>query len=244
MKYYSITDIGQHRKINEDSYDNYIRDNKSLLVVADGMGGHKAGEIASSITVKSIIDFFKENEDSYGNPLNLIEDSIHCANEEVYRESVDNSDYNNMGTTIVLAYIVDNDLFISNVGDSRAYLKNKYGFKQISRDHSLVNDLLLNGTITEEEAELYTQKNIITRAMGIEEFVEADSIVMSLENDDLILLCTDGLTGELTDEEIEDILNEDISLQDKCKKLIEESNEMGGNDNITITLYQHEEVVK
>ncbi|NMB10492.1 MAG: Stp1/IreP family PP2C-type Ser/Thr phosphatase [Tissierellia bacterium] len=244
MKVYSITDIGQHRKINEDSYDNYLRENQYLLVVADGMGGHKAGEIASSITVKSIIEYFKENEEDYENPLDLINDAIYYANEKVYRESIDNSDYNNMGTTIVLAYILNDELFIANVGDSRAYLKNEYGFKQVSRDHSLVNDLLLNGTITEEEAELYTQRNIITRAMGIEENVEADSIVISLSNNDTVLLCTDGLTSELSDEEIEEVLTEDISLEDKCKKLVDLSNERGGKDNITITLYEHGEVNK
>jgi len=244
VQLYSSTDIGLQRKLNEDYYDNYIVDDMALMVVADGMGGHNAGEIASELAVKSFVYFFKENYEKYDNYLDLLKDCVSYSNSIIYDESHNNEELLNMGTTIVVALVKDNSLYILNVGDSRAYFLNQYGFRQLSKDHSLVNDLLSNGTITEEEARTYIQRNVITRSLGSEENVEPDMIAIDIEENDTVLLCTDGLNTMLEDYEIEAILREEIQIEDKVNKLIDESLKKGGNDNITISLFVKEEVAK
>lgn len=144
-----------------------------------------------------------------------------------------------MGTTIVSALIFEDYLYILNVGDSRAYMKNSFGFKQVSRDHSLVNDLLLSGTITEEEAKNYGRKNVITKSLGAEDNVEPDITSLEINKGDIVLLCTDGLNSLVTDNEIEEIISKDLSLEERVFELIDLSLGRGGNDNITISLYTH-----
>lgn len=241
MQLYSSTDIGYHRKLNEDYYNNYIEDNLVLMIVADGMGGHNAGEIASELAVKSFRYYFKENFSHCDNYLDLLKDCLNYANGIIYDESHNNEELLNMGTTIVVALIVDKSLYVLNVGDSRAYFTNSYGFRQISKDHSLVNDLLSNGTITEEEAKNYIQRNVITKSLGSEKIVEPDMLALDMEDGDMVLLCTDGLNSMVEDDEIEKILNKEISIEGKVKELIDKSLENGGLDNITISLYKKEE---
>lgn len=245
MKVYSNTDIGMIRDLNEDYYDNIIEDKWALLIVADGMGGHKAGEVASMMAVEAIKNYIYENHEEIKNRLELLKKSIEEGNQKIYGLSKSSNECSNMGTTVVLAFIEGDCLYIANVGDSRAYLLNEYGFKQISRDHSLVSDLLLYGTITEEEAKNYSRKNVITRSVGLENNVEADSIAMEISAGDQLLLCSDGLNGQVEDERIEAVLRDDsLSIADKVEKLIDMANEEGGVDNVTVTLFINEEVAE
>lgn len=245
MRVYSNTDIGMIRDLNEDYYDNIIEENWALLIVADGMGGHKAGEVASMMAVEGIKNFICENTSRITNRLELLEKAIEEGNKKIYGLATSSEDCSNMGTTVVLAFIEGDCLYAANVGDSRAYLMNEYGFKQISRDHSLVNDLLHYGTITEEEAKTYNRKNVITRSVGLEEAVEVDSIAMEFSKGDQLLLCTDGLNGQLEDSEIEAVLRDSaLALEDKVEKLIDMANEAGGVDNVTVTLFDNEEVAE
>ncbi|MDU1831728.1 MAG: Stp1/IreP family PP2C-type Ser/Thr phosphatase [Finegoldia sp.] len=239
MKYASNTDIGLVRKLNEDYHMNYITDDFSLLVVCDGMGGHKAGEVASKKAVETVINYVKENENEKDYKKMLIK-AITLANEEVYKDSENNTEHRNMGTTIVACLIHGENAIVANVGDSRLYLYRNEELEQITVDHSLVNDLLSSGTITEEEAIDFSQKNVITRSLGIQDTVDVDIFDIKLIKDDLILMCTDGLTSQLEKEEIIEIIKEESNLDDIIKKLINEANDFEGIDNVTITLYLYE----
>ncbi|MDO5018292.1 MAG: Stp1/IreP family PP2C-type Ser/Thr phosphatase [Lagierella massiliensis] len=241
MSYFSATDIGLQRKLNEDYYDNYIDENLKLFVVADGMGGHNAGEIASELAVKSFVYYFKENFKNCKDITSFLTECVNYSNGIIYEESHNDDELSNMGTTIVSALIHDNYLYILNVGDSRAYLKNSFGFKQVSRDHSLVNDLLLSGTITEEEAKNYGRKNVITKSLGAEKNVEPDITSLEISKGDVVLLCSDGLNSLVSDREIEDIVSKDEPEEELVFELIDLSLSRGGYDNITISLYTHEE---
>ena len=239
MKYASNTDIGLVRKLNEDYHMNYITDDFSLLVVCDGMGGHKAGEVASKKAVETVINYVKENENEKDYKKMLIK-AITLANEEVYKDSENNTEHRNMGTTIVACLIHGENAIVANVGDSRLYLYRNEELEQITVDHSLVNDLLSSGTITEEEAIDFSQKNVITRSLGIQDTVDVDIFDIKLIKDDLILMCTDALTSQLEKEEIIEIIKEESNLDDIIKKLINEANDFEGIDNVTITLYLYE----
>lgn len=239
MKYASNTDIGLVRKLNEDYHMNYITDDFSLLVVCDGMGGHKAGEVASKKAVETVINYVKENENEKDYKKMLIK-AITLANEEVYKDSENNTEHRNMGTTIVACLIHGENAIVANMGDSRLYLYRNEELEQITVDHSLVNDLLSSGTITEEEAIDFSQKNVITRSLGIQDTVDVDIFDIKLIKDDLILMCTDGLTSQLEKEEIIEIIKEESNLDDIIKKLINEANDFEGIDNVTITLYLYE----
>lgn len=241
MQLYSSTDIGLHRKLNEDYYNNLIDEDFVLMIVADGMGGHNAGEIASELAVKSFRYYFKENFKKCNNYLDLLKECLDYSNGIIYDESHNNEELLNMGTTIVVALIVEKSLYVLNVGDSRAYFLNSYGFRQISKDHSLVNDLLSNGTITEEEAKNYIQRNVITKSLGSEKEVEPDMLALDIENNDMVLLCTDGLNSMVDDKSIEEVLNKDITIEGKVNELLDKSLANGGLDNITISLFKKEE---
>ena len=242
LNYFSATDIGLQRKLNEDYYDNYVDGNTTLMVVADGMGGHNAGEIASELAVKSFIYYFREHSEEAKDLTNFLCQCVNYSNGIIYEESHNDDELSNMGTTIVAALIHENYLYILNVGDSRAYFKNKFGFKQVSRDHSLVNDLLISGTITEEEAKNYERKNVITKSLGSETTVEPDITSLEINEGDIVLLCSDGLNSLVSDSEIDQIIsNKDESEEERIFKLIDLSLSRGGYDNITISLYTHKE---
>ncbi len=239
MRYVSKTDIGKIRKLNEDYHMNYISDKFSLLVICDGMGGHKAGEVASKKAVDTVIEYVKnhENDENYED---ILVKSIELANKEVYNDSINNVEHSNMGTTIVACLIYDDNAIVANVGDSRLYLYRNGDLNQITVDHSLVNDLLASGTITEQEAIDFEQKNVITRSLGIQDNVKVDTFNLKLENEDIILMCTDGLTSQLEDYEISDTLKEGKELEGVLESLIDQANDFDGIDNITITLYLYE----
>lgn len=232
------TDIGKIREINQDAY--YISRYKEhpLFIIADGMGGHKAGEIASKMAVEIISSILEKNYNNFcldddSIKKNIIS-SIIKANEKIYNKSLEDEEFSGMGTTVTLAYKNNKKIFIGHVGDSRAYLFRKGNLSQITTDHSLVEELIRNGSISKEEAKNHPQRNIITRAVGTSKEIEADLIVEEKLKDDILLLCTDGLTNMLMEDEIKEYLLINEDMQKLCENLVMLSNEKGGFDNITV----------
>lgn len=229
MKNYSvITDMGRKRQSNQDSY--YVGGN--WCIVADGMGGHNGGEVAS----KYAIEIIKSNlaQQSFGIDA-LIKNAIIEANKALYNMSVSNPALEGMGTTAVLCYFEGDIAYIAHVGDSRAYHLSKEGLKQLTNDHSIVQQLIESGTITPKEAKTHPQKNLITRAIGTDSTIDVDICTVELCKGDYILLCTDGLTAFVSDSEIEDAVKT-FEPDDAVSKLVNTANNNGGADNITIVL--------
>ena len=236
MEYYYLTDPGKVREHNEDSV--IIVKNKSnelLLAVADGMGGHKAGEIASSIAISRIGKRFSEIS-SIGNKEDAvawIKDIVSEVNVLIYKYTAEHPESTGMGTTLVLAVLTSDFLLFGNIGDSSGYVMKNDRLHKITTDHTLVNLLVKSGELTPEEAKEQPKKNVLMRALGASTIVEMD--IFDVETDvDGIFLCSDGLTNMLQEEQITSVLNEDITLEEKVKKLITKSNNRGGNDNISI----------
>ena len=232
------TDIGKTRDNNQDAYYISQEGDNFLFVIADGMGGHKAGETASNMAVDIIGDSLnilltksnlseKEIEDK-------IKASIHDANSRIYKKSMKDERFSGMGTTVTLAYIKDKDIFIGHAGDSRAYILRNNVLVQVTKDHSLVEELIRNGSISEEEAKHHPQRNVITRAVGSSSEINTDLIKEYKNHGDILLLCTDGLTSMLNDDEIKNSLLSNESMQKACEDLVRLSNDKGGFDNITI----------
>ena len=237
MKVYAKTDIGKTRESNQDAFDTgYFNDGTVWAVVCDGMGGVSGGQVASSLcidkTVNAIKRSYRENM-TVNNVKNMLVSAINAANSYVFDESLKDRDLKGMGTTIVAVVIVNNIAVVAHVGDSRAYIINDT-IKQITKDHSFVQLLVDNGRITPEEAENHPDKNIITRAIGIEGFVDVDVDIVDIKDEDILLLCTDGLNGYVRDDDILKTVKEygDSSTE----KLVETANLNGGHDNITVVL--------
>lgn len=232
------TDKGKVRKNNQDSYFVSEDTELPLFIVADGMGGHKAGEVASNMAVEIVKDFFIEKKEELKKNkvdiLKFIRSAVEKANTIIYKKSIENDEFHGMGTTITMAYIFENKLYIGHVGDSRAYLLRNNKFIQITEDHSLVAEMVKKGSISEEEAECHPQRNIITRAIGTDDEVITDIIVEDIYKDDILLLCTDGLTNMMNDDEIKEILINKIDLQKNCNSLVKKANRLGGIDNVTV----------
>lgn len=232
MKTEAISDTGLVRKGNEDSY--LLNNRLGLFAVADGMGGHEAGEVASHIAVttleKSIEELRREE--------NALDLAIQAANVEIYNQAQENQAYNGMGTTITALYCGDEKVYIGHVGDSRAYLLRKSQITLLTRDHSLVNELLLGGHISEEEALNHPQRHVVTRALGIEPTVEVDILSPAIEKEDKILLCTDGLSNLLKPEEMLQVIQLYKDPADALQALKQMALERGGFDNITALLVE------
>ncbi|MDW5300563.1 MAG: Stp1/IreP family PP2C-type Ser/Thr phosphatase [Sedimentibacter sp.] len=238
MKVYYDTNKGLLRENNEDNFIVEETEKYSLYAVADGMGGHKAGEVASSIAIDSIREFFKEkcDQESFQAPSFIIK-SVQLANDKIREEASKKEECSGMGTTITMA-VIDLDLniaYIGNVGDSRAYILKNNEITQITDDHTYVNELLKDCKITKGEAIHHPKRNVITRAVGSEEYVHADIFEIEIFENDVILLCTDGLTTHLSDEKILDTIME-YGSSDSVQKLIKLANDNGGTDNITIII--------
>lgn len=236
MEHFYITDPGKVRDHNEDSV--IIVENSSgeyLLAVADGMGGHSGGEIASSLVINQIGKRFKELS-SVGNKfdaINWLKEAVSEANYAIYKYTSENPDLMGMGTTIVCALLTKNFLLFGNIGDSSGYVFRNGKFHKITNDHTLVNLLVKSGELTEEEAKDHPRKNVLMKALGATTTVEMD--IFDVETDvEGILLCSDGLTNMLSDAQIEKVLNEKLSVEEMVKKLLYKSNNRGGNDNISI----------
>lgn len=237
MKFSTITNIGKIRKDNEDSFSNISLGDLDFFIVADGMGGHSKGEIASKLAAKLFIQYIKEADiSSYDSYIKLQEDAIFYANQEIYNLSLEDGNIK-MGTTVVCLCVdhKNKTYYLTHLGDSRAYIYRNDKLSQLTRDHSLVNDLLDSGSLTEDEAENFINKSAITRAVGTEQKVIPDSKSLPMEAGDIILMVTDGLTNELTDEKISEIVKDNKDPYQISSKLIEEAIDHGGRDNITVT---------
>ena len=236
MEYGYITDPGKVRERNEDSVNivSNLQDEK-LLIVADGMGGHKNGEIASHIALDLICDRFKKTS-SIGNmedAINWIQSTVSEANMEIFRYVAEHPESEGMGTTIVLSVLTPAFLLIGNIGDSSGYILKNKKLHKITVDHTLVNLLVKSGELTEEEAKNHPKKNVLMKALGSSHNVELDIFNVEL-NIDGIFLCSDGLTNMLDDAQITKVLLEETPLSERLEKLVFKANNRGGNDNISI----------
>ena len=239
MKVYSATDVGQKREINQDyiyvSADP-VGNLPNLFVVADGMGGHNAGDYASSHGVNTLVEQIRK--DANYNPVKVIRYAIEAANTELLNSASGNESLQGMGTTMVVCTIVGQYAYVANIGDSRLYVV-QHAIRQVTRDHSLVEEMVRMGEINAEEARTHPKKNIITRALGAEKTVEVDFFELKLEAGSTILMCSDGLSNMVEDSRMEEIIldpGKDLSL--KGKELIREANQNGGKDNIAVILIE------
>ena len=239
MRVYSATNIGMKRKMNQDyvfASQDTVGNLPNLFAVADGMGGHNAGDYASSHAVRILVDEIREDTDY--NPVKVIRHAIETANTEIIEQAQKDEKLRGMGTTMVVATIVGQYAYVANVGDSRLYVVDKQ-LRQITRDHSLVQEMVRMGEITAEEARNHPDKNIITRALGAEKTVDVDFFDMRLEPGSTILMCSDGLSNMVEDKKMEEIiLNSDEDITWKGNTLIQEANNNGGKDNIAIILIE------
>ncbi len=233
---YGITDKGRERSENQDylyASDGPVGRLPNLFVVADGMGGHRAGDRASSYAVKVFLDSVRRDREN--GPVKVIRKAMECANTRVLAEANAKARYRGMGTTMVAATIVKNMLYVANVGDSRLYLINS-GIRQVTRDHSLVEEMIRAGGLTREEGRTHPDRHVITRAIGVERRVAIDFFDVQLKKGDRILLCSDGLSNMLTDEEMGRVVRGERNLRAAGKRLVELANQHGGYDNITALL--------
>lgn len=238
LKTFSITDIGRRRKINQDyvyTSEEPIGKLPNLFIVADGMGGHKAGDFAAKVTVETMLREIEQSAET--NPGAIFGNAIATANECVHKMASTNPELEGMGTTVVAATCVGKILQVANVGDSRLYVVNRE-IKQITRDHSLVEEMVRMGGLDRANARNHPDKNIITRAVGVSATVEADFFTVELEEGDIILMCSDGLTNMLEDEEIRMLLGGARDIVEKAQELVRAANENGGRDNISVILIE------
>ncbi|MCD7866485.1 MAG: Stp1/IreP family PP2C-type Ser/Thr phosphatase [Clostridiales bacterium] len=240
MKICSLTDIGIRREMNQDYFflsEEPVGRLPNLFIVADGMGGHKAGEFASRCAVETMAAAARTAQDA--DAVGVLTACVTQANAELNRYAQQHPETKGMGTTIVAAVLNGRHLTTVNVGDSRLYLIGD-DIRQITRDHSLIQEMVRMGEMDEESARIHPDKNIITRAVGVSPFVETDIFETDVEPGERILLCSDGLTNMVSDETILQILNDDRDLDEKTEYLIELANNNGGRDNITVIIIDPE----
>lgn len=240
----ALSDVGRRRQENEDSmlYD----ENLHLYVVADGMGGHVGGGMASKLAVQTIIESMRaiiaEDETDGGvvtsgirKPESILSAAIGKASKKIHNCARDDKTLRGMGTTVVVLWVAEGKAYIAHVGDSRCYLLRRGQLLQLTDDHSLVGEQMRAGIITQEDARTHKYKNVITRSVGFQEHVDIDVIVRAVRPGDTFILCTDGLTNLISDEELADLL-EPADLNMSCRVLIDAANSKGGDDNITVML--------
>ena len=228
------TDTGRQRRENEDS----AIARAPMFVVADGMGGARAGEVASQIAIES----FQRGLPDSGNSEEQLAERVREANRAIYDRASQEPDLSGMGTTLTAAYVLDSEVAIAHVGDSRAYLFRDGELRRLTQDHSLVGELVARGKLTEEQAAEHPQRSIITRALGIEREVEVDTWSHPVRAGDIVLLCSDGLTSMISEERVAEALAGAPALEEAASRLIAEANAAGGRDNITVVLFRLEEV--
>lgn len=232
------TDIGQEREDNQDYVGVFTnQDQLTFAIVADGIGGHQGGDVASSMAVSHIGYHFEQT--TFKNPVDAVKwlsDQVQIENGKIIDKSNQFKDLNGMGTTMVAAIFFDDQMVVANIGDSRGYLRRNGELNQLTEDHSLVNELVKRGVITEQEAKTHPQKNIITRTLGISPDADIDINLYQLESSDQLLLCTDGLSNMVSNQQLDDVLKSNQTLAEKCQQLIKMANEAGGPDNITVLI--------
>ena len=236
MKSFGMTDIGRKRKVNQDYLffsDEPVGCFPNLYIVADGMGGHKAGDKASSYAVDRFVELARKETKEL--PFLVMERILNEVTEEVYTLSCQEEQYSGMGTTIVVATVADKTAYIMNVGDSRLYYFDEK-LHQVTMDHSLVEELVRAGEINREESRNHPQKNIITKAVGVAGDVQPDFFIVDMKEESSLLLCSDGLTNMVDDEKLEEILSGDGTEEEMAEKCIEEALFYGGLDNIAVVI--------
>lgn len=238
MKVAYQTDIGHQRKENQDRVAKFTApDGTLLVVVTDGIGGSRSGDVAAQITVDHLgRQFQAASPNSSLEAIRWFAREVQLINDEILQKSTENPEYQGMGTTLVAAIIFDQAMVVANIGDSRGYVLHDNLLTQVTIDHSLVNELVKHGDITEEEARNYPQNNIITRAIGVSADARIEVNRFDLGAGDQILLCSDGLSKMITREQMMGVLESDLSLTEKCSQLIKMANEAGGPDNITVLI--------
>lgn len=238
MEVYFQSDIGKRRKSNQDYTATFTNQKNQLLaLLADGMGGHQAGDIASRQAVEEIgIAWEATTIDDSEKAVQWFLQHIQQTNQRIFEKGQSQPTLSGMGTTLEVVTLLDNHLALAHVGDSRIYLFREQRLIALTEDHSLVNALLKSGEITQEMAENHPRKNIITRSLGMPGSLEVDVAIHRIEDHDQLLLCSDGLTNMVSEPKITQILLEAASLQDASQRLIEEANAKGGLDNITVLL--------
>lgn len=238
MNYYAKTDIGKVRSKNQDQAVVIVNTKDQVVaVVCDGMGGHRSGEIASRVAIERVVTCFNcippfDNEEEVEK---WIKETIFEADIIIKKMAIQNIEHQGMGTTIVLAVLKGQELYISHVGDSRAYILKDDQLIQLTRDHTLVNELIERGAISVEDAKTHSQKHVLMQAVGADAKLEP-SLIKTEFKQDLLLLCSDGLYNCLDEQIIKDVLKEDIKIVDKVEKLIALANENGGRDNIAVAI--------
>jgi protein phosphatase len=238
MKTYSMTDTGIQREMNQDYYfasDTPVGNLPNLYIVADGMGGHKAGDYASRYTTQRIVASVSRSPGE--EPVTILKEAIATANKLLIAEAAEDETKRGMGTTLVAATIIGTRLYIANIGDSRLYLVGDE-IHQVTRDHSLVAEMVRMGEVNDSEARVHPDKNIITRAIGAGDNVEADFFEVELHEGEQILLCTDGLTNMVEDDVIREIMMSEATPEERVEKLVQTANRNGGRDNITVMTIQ------
>lgn len=234
---FSITDIGKKRKLNQDfvyASDEPIGNLPNVYIVADGMGGHNAGDFASKCTVETMIREIRGCFEK--NAIRILSKAIMVANDNIRRKAREDESLYGMGTTVVAATCIGKYLQVANVGDSRLYIINEEEIRQITRDHSLVEEMVRMGGIDRKAARNHPDKNIITRAIGARDTIEIDFFNEELQDGDIVLMCSDGLSNMLEDEEIGRILRGRGSQEERAGKLVEAANNNGGKDNIAVII--------
>lgn len=235
-KAFATSDVGKAREINEDYfYISFPDDPVQLFILADGMGGYNGGEIASKLAVTTaknyILSNYEKSKESKETLPDLVKNSSQYANMVVYEKAKENADLSKMGTTLDVCLIYQNKAFISHIGDSRIYRMRKEFFRKLTKDHSYVQKLLDEGKITEEESKNHPKKNMLMKALGCTPFIEPDAMIKGFIKGDILLMCSDGLTNMVSEDEIQQIIKENPT--DSTKLLVQKANDLGGKDNIT-----------
>ncbi|MBR0491449.1 MAG: Stp1/IreP family PP2C-type Ser/Thr phosphatase [Clostridia bacterium] len=240
---YAKSDVGKVREQNQDSY--YISeplDKVQLFIIADGMGGYNGGEIASSLAVQSAKNYIENNFESSDKDkesiIQLVASALEYANMVVYEKSKENEELSEMGTTMDICLIYNNKAYIGHVGDSRVYRIRKEFIRKLTQDHSYVQKLVKDGTITQEEAQHHPQKNMLMKALGCNAFVEPDVMIKGFQKDDILLMTTDGLTNLVSKDHLFETVKAE-NLEQVPKKLVEQANNNGGYDNITVIIIKN-----
>lgn len=242
-----LTDRGRVRSHNEDAGGIYYNSTNQLLaVIADGMGGHQAGDVASKMAITQIDKQWK-NTKKFEKPNEIeewLQNTIQEINKAIYEHAQNNQECEGMGTTLVIVVHIDEFLTVAHIGDSRCYLLNQDKLKQVTEDHSLVNALVQSGQISRDDAKHHPRKNVVLRALGSELQVDADIKTISIDENEKILLATDGLTDKILDEELFEIINKHDDIHLACQELIDLANNRGGEDNISLILLSNHTSLK
>jgi serine/threonine protein phosphatase PrpC len=243
LKYAAKTDRGLIRELNEDSFKIIVGDNSCYFafIVADGMGGHKCGELASRVAVEYISDSIEQASQNLAFPekrSEALKRIVEGTNAAVYQKSLELPEASGMGTTLTMAVVTQSDITVAHVGDSRLYIVRDENIRQITEDHSYIEELIKKGTITRDEAENHPQKHIITRAIGSSLEIDIDITNMTIDSGDIFVLCTDGLTNMVSSEQILKTVKEN-EPEEACEQLVEAAKRNGGDDNITVIVIKY-----